>query len=129
MCLAQCYIEQLHKLNESITETFEGLSRMLSSLDKELSAVYHEIEGESFDVYRGYELAKRAQDVLKRRRVVKDELARMNSVGHTLDNAVKDADKRYRKISKKSEEIRRSLNVTMTFHDLVGEINITEELK
>lgn len=30
MCLAQCYIEQIHKLNESITETFKGLSRMLS---------------------------------------------------------------------------------------------------
>lgn len=128
MCMAQCYFDQLNKLNRSVTATYEGLNRMQSTLDKELSAVYHEIEAITLDTQRGYQLIHRLQDVLKRRRVVKDELARIRSVKLALDSSVNTVNQRYQTIAKKSNRIRRSLNVTMTITDVVGEINITEGL-
>lgn len=128
MCLAKPYVEQLRKLNDSISATCVGLTRMQSQLDKELSALYHEIEATELDVNHGYQLALRLQAVLKRRRVVKDEYARVKSIKHSLESAAKDADTRYRTQVKKSNKLRRSLNVTMTFTDVLGEINITEGL-
>lgn len=119
MSLAKNYIDQLHKLNKTVSGTFEGLTRMQSSIDKELSVVYHEIEREEIDVYNGYLYAKRLQEVLKRRRVVKDEIARLSSFKSTLENTVKDDDSRYERVAKKSEEVRNSLNVTMTINDIV----------
>lgn len=128
MCMAQCYVDQLNKLNRSVTATYEGLNRMQSTLDKELSAVYHEIEAATLDFQRGYQLIHRLQDVLKRRRVIKDELARIQAVRLALDSSVNTVNQRYQTIAKKSNRIRRSLNVTMTITDVVGEINITEGL-
>lgn len=101
---------------------------MQSVLDKELSALSHEIEAATLDTQCGYQLVHRLQDVLKRRHVIKDELARIQSVKLALDSSVNTVNQRYQTSVKKSNRIRRSLNVTMTITDVVGEINITEGL-
>lgn len=128
MCMAQSYVDQLNKLNRSVTATYEGLNRMQSMVDKELSEVYHEIEAATLDPHREHQLMQRLQDVLKRRRVVKDEFVRIQAVKLALDSSVNAVNQRYQSSVKKSDEIRRSLNVTMTITDVVGEINITEGL-
>ncbi|BFH69400.1 hypothetical protein J27TS7_02960 [Paenibacillus dendritiformis] len=128
MCMAQSYVDQLNKLNRSVTATYEGLNRMQSMVDKELSEVYHEIEAATLDLYREHQLMQRLQDVLKRRRVVKDEFVRIQAVKLALDSSVNKLNQRYLSLAEKSDEIRRSLNVTMTITDVVGEINIMEGL-
>lgn len=63
-----------------------------ANIDKEIVDVYHTIELSTFNACEGYKLAKRLQDTLKRRRVIKDSEAMLPLLADTAKNIKKAAE-------------------------------------
>jgi prefoldin subunit 5 len=84
MCLASKYLGEIESVITRIEKDKKVLSERLSQLDKELSNVYHKIEVSRFNACEGYYLAKQLQEVLHKRRIVKDELTRFRSLKDSL---------------------------------------------
>lgn len=120
MSLSDSYLQQLHTLHAGVSETYNRLNRMQSEMDRQISGVYHEIEKMEIDEVTGPAAVKLLQDVLRKRRVVKDELIRLQPIYCMLADHVDETEKQYRKRVAKSDEIRRSLNVTLNFNDIGG---------
>lgn len=78
---AKSHIENLSATYKSIKADFDKANKAVSEVDRELSDKYHEIElSKSFNVVQGYKHAKEIQEILKKRRILKGEAARMNAI-------------------------------------------------
>jgi hypothetical protein len=84
MCKASKYLNELESLTARINADFELLNRKQSEIDKILSEKYHELENANFNACEGYYHAKQLQQVLRQRRVIKGEMARMNILHNSL---------------------------------------------
>lgn len=113
------FIERLRELYVGVEESYKQACRLLSAFDREVSAVYHEIEKTRFDVVRGYYLAKKLQNVLHRRRAVKSEVVRLQPIYCFLRDNFKNVESVYKERSKKDDEVRTSLNATLTIDDVI----------
>lgn len=75
----QFWVDKIHVCNDLIgcaNDRKQELVAMLSNVDKEKSNVEHEIEMiERLNACEGYKQYKTLKDILKKRRVIKDELA------------------------------------------------------
>lgn len=120
MSLSETYLAQLHTLHTGVVGTFDRLNRMQSEMDREVSAIYHEIEKMELDEASALGAARLLQGALRKRRVVKDEIVRLQPIYQMLTTNVDETDKQYRKRVTKSDEIRRSLNVTLKIEDIGG---------
>ncbi|MCG7386846.1 hypothetical protein [Paenibacillus sp. ACRRY] len=111
----QSYFETLNAVHAELAETYAILNVKQSELDREVSAISHEIERMDLDLEDGYGVATRLQETLRRRRVVKDEHKRVSLLIRGLTQLSVD----YRKNEAKSKRICRELNVTMTIADVM----------
>lgn len=73
MCMAKTLSLNLVETVNIIREVSRELNEQLSTLDKTIIDLQHEIEFGKFDVFRGYKKLKQLQDVLIERREVKNE--------------------------------------------------------
>lgn len=85
--LAEC-IRELASLCES--RTAAAVSRVSMS-DKELTDVYHYIEFGKFNAAQGYNACRMLQDVLKKRRVAKNEAEALISLSSVINGPLKKA--------------------------------------
>lgn len=120
MSNSQSYFDALLALREEVVAAFKLLNRKQSELDRQVSAIYHEIEKCELDVDSGFAAAVLLQDVLRRRRVVKDEISHMAPLYKFLSDQTGALIDNYQKRVEKSEEIRRNLNVTLTLEEVIG---------
>ncbi|MEK3868374.1 MULTISPECIES: hypothetical protein [unclassified Paenibacillus] len=118
MSNSKTYFDALLTLQEEVNSAFSILSRKQSELDRQVTAIYHDIEAHDLDSDSGYAAAVCLQEVLRQRRVVKDEVARMSPLHRFLNDHTDALREDYRKRVEKSEEIRRTLNVTLTIEDV-----------
>lgn len=104
----ECFY-RLQELHAYVKESHETLNRFQSVLDKQLAQCYHDIErsGE-FDITEG----KKLKEILTNRRLVKDELARLNPVYNFLRDEVGKTSDQYQRAVRRSYELRQELNVT-----------------
>lgn len=112
------YIGRLRALYTDVVTEKERLITALSKLDRQVSAIYHEIEKCDIDSNNGYGAALLLQNTLRQRRVVKDALLHLKPVYDMLHANMGSVEKQHHKVVAKSEEVRRSLNVTLTIHDI-----------
>ena len=73
MCMAKTLSLNLVETVNMIREVSRELNEQLSTLDKTIIDLQHEIEFGKFDVFKGYKKLKQLQDVLIERREVKNE--------------------------------------------------------
>lgn len=85
--LTEC-IRELSSLCES--RTAAAVSRVSLS-DKELTDVYHYIEFGKFNAAQGYNACRMLQDVLKKRRVAKNEAEALISLSNVVNGPLKKA--------------------------------------
>lgn len=85
--LAEC-IRELSSLCE--LRTAAAVSRVSMS-DKELTDVYHYIEFGKFNAAQGYNACRMLQDVLKKRRIAKNEAEAMLSLSSVINGPLKKA--------------------------------------
>lgn len=69
----------------------EVLSVQMSDVDKELSDVYHYIELSNLNAAQGYKAYKDLQQVLKRRRAIKNDMALVQALTPMIDGAISQA--------------------------------------
>lgn len=117
---AESHFDALLTLHEEVNRDYSLLNRKQSELDRQVTAIYHDLEAHDLEVDSGYAAAVYLQEVLRRRRVVKDEIARLTPLRHFLNDHVDALLKTYHKRIKKSEEIRRTLNVTLTLEEVIA---------
>ncbi|EES73310.1 hypothetical protein POTG_02062 [Paenibacillus sp. oral taxon 786 str. D14] len=119
MSKSKTYFDALISLRDEVNSAFTLLNRKLSELDRQINAIYHELEKCELDADSGFAAAVLLQDVLRRRRVVKDEIARMDPLFKFLSDHTGGLIDNYQKRVEKSEEIRRNLNVTLSLEEVI----------
>ena len=85
MCLASKFLKEVKTLKRRIDDERENLTNLLSDLDKEMSRLYHNVEATNFNAAEGYCYAKKMQDTLRKRRVVKQELQKLHSLSTNMN--------------------------------------------
>lgn len=123
MCLAGNYLTQFQEIIVNIKTHNTQLNKTVSKLDKEDSTLYHELEKMDVTQDTACHFCLLLQTTLWKRRVAKDELRRMSSLRDLMvstDKQINSAKEKYTKDVIKSDEIRRSLNVTFTIEDIGG---------
>ena len=125
MCLASKYIGELESLSQRIKNDFEVLRKKLSDQDKLISEKYHIIECANFNACEGYYLAKELQELLRQRRVIKDELNRMNTLSislkaQKLDSNLNKTKGNIKKAKQKNSEYKEDWKYTYRIEDLLN---------
>lgn len=120
MSNSKTYFDALLSLREEINVAHETLNRKQSELDRQVSAIYHDIETRDLDTDSGYSAAVNLQEALRRRRVVKDEIACLSPLYQFLNDHTDALIKDYRKRTRKSEEFRLTWNVTFTLEEVIS---------
>ncbi|WP_110930581.1 hypothetical protein [Paenibacillus bouchesdurhonensis] len=118
MKLAQPLNARHRELTREAKVTRDRLSRMLSDFDRAISNIYHELERVDLSPDSGYYAALLLQDVLRKRRVVKDELAGINHLALVLESAQSDLDQHIKRNKKRSRRWHRELNIRLEIEDI-----------
>lgn len=79
MCLDGSINDLTNSIN-SLFSTREEIVSRLSSVDQKNSDINHILEIANFNVCEGYKLAKKQQDILRKRREIKYELQRVDKI-------------------------------------------------
>ncbi len=97
------------------------LTKELSRLDKYISGMYHDLEG--IDPSEEYALCyvTQLQDTLKKRRVVKDEMARLDAVLNPLRNIAGHIETSVNIRKKVSKRWKRDFKMTLTLEEVLSE--------
>ncbi|MFC7063967.1 hypothetical protein [Halobacillus seohaensis] len=120
---AQFYFEEFTKIHEKVVTRFEQLNAAQSELDKALAREYHELErrDDDYSTADGYEMSKRIKTILNRRRIVKDELVRLQPMYCLLQKNYGQVVEDYRKRSEKGDQLKQSLNATMSIEEVMAD--------
>ncbi|OXS78309.1 hypothetical protein B1B05_06750 [Domibacillus enclensis] len=93
-------LTKLHEYEQRITEE-------VSLADKNMNALYHEIETASFNATTGFQYVKELQTELRKRRLVKGEKVRFLAVAEDIDivkGRVQEMKKKAERLQKKQED-------------------------
>ena len=80
MCLANKFLTRFEELSNDMENEYKRLKVLRSTYDKKLSLHYHKMETMKFNAAEGYYLAKELQDIVRQRRVIKQELYKIERV-------------------------------------------------
>ncbi|MED4687402.1 hypothetical protein [Peribacillus frigoritolerans] len=125
MSISEKFYGEIHGLYSEVRAAYEKLNGLQSALDRAVSSIYHDIEksGE-FSEAEGNDFAKNLKVTLQQRRVVKDELVRLQPVYQMLRSEIGKMDDQYDRAVRKSSEITQSLNVTMNIEDVFTALQV-----
>jgi hypothetical protein len=84
MCKADNYLSQLEFLTSRINSDYKKLCKKQSEYDKMLSDKYHQLENAKFNACEGYYHARQLQDILRARRMIKDEVCKLDILRDSL---------------------------------------------
>lgn len=111
--------ETMKTMNDMLHDLKSQLYRWvdkLSDLDKKISQLYHDIEINNFNAYQGYQYSKNLQTLLRKRRLVKQEMEKISAnVNHFEDmqESIKKVRKNLEKYNKSCQEYSGSWNVSI----------------
>src|SRR5690606_9797771 len=84
------YIVQIESIVQKYDSEYQKLAERLSHYDKLISEHYHKVETTNFNAVEGFYLSKNLQELLHKRRVIKNEMYRVNilkrNISATLGN-------------------------------------------
>lgn len=124
MCKASQYLNELDSIVRNIDRDYSRLSKKQSEYDLLLSDQYHKIELANFNACEGFYLTKQLQEILRKRRVIKDEMLRLESLRQTINigsvhNAINKSKKNIEKHKKAAIEWKKDWKHTYTLEELV----------
>jgi hypothetical protein len=118
------YHRRIVNTYREVLETDKKLSMMQSALDRQLSEAYHTIEKTADQAFDANAYMTELKRILSRRRIVKDEQARMKPLVCIAKKTLGEIDRRYEGALLKSFEMRQLLNVNMTVEEVAAEMGI-----
>ncbi|PLR72162.1 hypothetical protein [Bacillus sp. UMB0728] len=125
MCLASKYFDQIEVMLKAIDGDIEKLCKKQAEYDRMINQYYHHLETTKFNACEGYYIAKNFQTELQKRRLVKGELSRLQTLKEALQSqAVNKSLHKAKSTVKKSKEKGRKWckNFNFTFSDIEEEI-------
>ena len=84
MCLANKFLTRFEELSEDVENEIAKMVKLLSVYDKKLSDHYHKVETAKFNAAEGFYLTKELQEITRQRRMIKQELYKLNNLKQTL---------------------------------------------
>jgi hypothetical protein len=86
---------------------------------------YHKIENMNFNACEGYYLTKQLQEMLRKRRIVKDELATLDTLRQTLDfkhmnNSINKSRQCINRSKKKASDWQQDWKYTYLLEEILG---------
>lgn len=124
MCLATNYLNQIELIVEDVKGDMKKLNKKLSQCDKNISKLYHDLEVSKFNACEGYYFAKNLQELLQKRRLVKSELHRLESIHNVLIQSVGDRLKKAKTVVEESKNKHKDwyTNFNISFRDIEEEV-------
>jgi len=120
MNLYESTYSQMRDSYDTIKRNHRKLRHELSQVDKQISALYHELERTDLCEELGYQYSVALQNILRKRRVIKDELIPLQILQDTFRDSFEQAHKRLSGNRSKSKKIRESLNVSISIDQVVN---------
>ena len=80
MCLASKFLTRFEELTCEMETEYQRLKKLEHLYNEKLSNFYHQMETAKFNAVEGYYKAKEIQDIVRQRRVIKDEIYRLKCV-------------------------------------------------
>lgn len=118
MKLAQPLNARYQELTREAKETQGRLIQRLSGFDRAISNIYHELERIDLTPESGYYAVLLLQDILRKRRIIKDELAGLDRLVLVMESAQTDLDQHIRNSKKGSRRWHRELNIRLEIEDV-----------
>jgi hypothetical protein len=86
---------------------------------------YHKIENMNFNACEGYYLTKQLQEILRKRRIVKDEMSRLFTLSQTLNtkklnNSINTCKSQINKAKKKSHNYQHDWTYTYKLEEILN---------
>jgi DNA repair exonuclease SbcCD ATPase subunit len=121
MELAQVYYDKLHDLHNEVKSVCKKLSALQSKYDRQVVDVYHRIEETPLEHLNEIVCLAELKDVLQRRRLCKDEYAKMRPILNKLERDMKALEERNDQLADMSMYVRDRYQVSMTLDELFAE--------
>ncbi|MBH9965592.1 hypothetical protein [[Bacillus] enclensis] len=121
MELAQVYYNKLHDLHNEVKSVCKRLSALQSKYDRQVADHYHRIEETPLEHLNELVCLAELKDVLQRRRLCKDEYAKMRPILNKLERDMKALEERNDQLAGMSEYVRARYNVSVTVEELFAE--------
>jgi hypothetical protein len=122
--VSDAYYKKLTEAYAEVKHTYSKLVMMLSSLDKKISEIYHQVEKSEYEELDAIACVFQLKEVLARRRAVKDELARLKPMRDMADMI----ERRYEGALKASFQVRQELNLKMSLDQVCAEMGVNDLL-
>ncbi|WP_025783075.1 hypothetical protein [Sporosarcina sp. D27] len=113
------YAKRLLDLYSETRNTRQRLIKQVSIYDKALSAYYHELEKQVISPAESFEYLVALQNILIKRRTVKQELYHIDVIERSLRESVEKFKHRRGKAIKRTSDYDRTLNVNITINDVM----------
>jgi len=85
------YIGKIETLMQKYDQDCQKLAERQSYYDKLISEHYHKVETMKFNACEGYHLSKQLQELLQKRRVIKNEMYRLNILKKNINSTLGDS--------------------------------------
>jgi hypothetical protein len=122
--LSEKYHRQIIDLHKEIRNTYRQLGNMLSVLDKRVSELTHSLERTPADDVDAIAFTSQLKAVLERRRVVKDERARIKLFNSLAAHTLGEIELNYERTLNASFQIRNDFHVELTLEEVAAEMGI-----
>lgn len=122
MSLAQGYVDQLRKIGSQVADMQECLRHYQSVLDREIGAIHREIERSSAKMSEAYTLFAKLQETLRKRRLLKDEAIRFNTIHGHLSKALDPLFAEYEERVEMGEKITDTYAVTLSAEEVIRKV-------
>ncbi|WP_394136896.1 hypothetical protein [Cytobacillus oceanisediminis] len=125
MNIAENCFNKLQELSKEVKASHEKLNKLQSAIDKLISDQYHELERkEDFSISEGDAFARTLKETLHKRRLIKDELARLYPIYNLFRDEIANVDDNYRKAVRKSFNKQQAINANICLEQVFEEFGV-----
>lgn len=116
------YHEQFTEFVSKLNEQRALLISQVSRLDKKISNLYHDLEGVEPSEEFALSFVSQLHDTLKKRRVIKDEMARLDVVLRPIINIKPDIETSVKQRKAVSKRWQRDFKMTLSLEEVITEV-------
>jgi hypothetical protein len=119
--LANQYARRMQALCDEVDRVYTALNSEQSRYDKQVSGIYHELEKVELDEASGFAAVVTLQDVLRKRRVIKDEFTAIDRLRAVMSGCMADACKELSRQADKHARWCADFRITLSISDVIDE--------
>ncbi|AWE07898.1 hypothetical protein DCE79_11095 [Lysinibacillus sp. 2017] len=115
------YHSKFTEFVDGLREQRSALNKQQSLLDKKISNLYHDLEGIEPAEEFALSFVKQLHGTLKKRRVIKDEIARLDAVLRPVMDITENVEEAVKSRKRHSKRWQHDFKMTMTLEEVISE--------